>query len=983
MKNKRNYKYNIFQIARWFLSKLHYTIWLGFLSLFLVTGVFPLAAEYPLLLCQEETPDKETLVKLVGVKHLDDNLIPKTNIFLSKCFTQPQREVFLPPSQYPITQRETHDLSSDATDCVDGALAKHNAPYRGRLCVSLQPSQYPTILDKASTTSQIFHKKSQNLQSQVDSSTLLEQGRIIYQTGRFAEAANLWEKAAQYYEEKSDSINQSLSLSYLSLAYQELGQWQNAKTAITQSLSLISNNQQPTIKNKLILAQILNTQASLQLATGQVEAALNTWKEAEKNYADAGDETGILGSQINQAQALQTLGLYRRAQITLEEVNKKLLTSPDSWLKVTGLHSLGVALQVVGDLEKSQAVLEQSLAIAQKLNSSFDTSEILFSLGNTAKGLKKYQNATLLYQKGAEKATNPITKLEAQLNYLSLLVEKEQWRTVWFLLPQIKDGVSTLLPSRAAVYAQVNLADSMIEMRNTPSLRNSSLPIPNSQEIAELLNRAIQQAKTIQDIRAESYAIGELGFLYEQTKEWQKAQNLTQEALNLAQSINADNIAYRWQWQMGRILKHQGNLTGAINIYTEAVKTLKSLRSDLVAINTDVQFSFRDSVEPVYRELVSLLLESNPSQANLEQARSAIESLQLAELDNFFREACLEGKSKSIEQVDSTAAVIYPIILPDRLGVILSLPGKPLVYYQTQLPQTEVDRILDEMLQSMNPAFSNKQRLRISQQVYDWLIKPVETKLTQSEIKTLVFVLDGGFRSLPMAALYDGKEYLVEKYSVAISQGLQLLEPRSLNRKHIKVLTGGLTEARQGFSALPGVEVELKQIGSEVNSDLLLNQEFTKKTLEDQIKSAPFPIVHLATHGQFSSKAEETFLLTWNDRINVKDLDQILRTTERSDREPIELLVLSACQTAAGDRRATLGLAGVAVRSGARSTLATLWSVRDQSTAELMTEFYRELSQTEVSKAEALRQAQLILLKQSQYEHPFFWAPFVLVGNWL
>ena len=811
----------------------------------------------------------------------------------------------------------------------------------------------------------------------------LEEGRILYQAGKFAEAVELWQQAAQYYTEKSDRINQSLSLSYLSLAYQELGQWQNAQTAITQSLSLISNNQQQTTKNKLILAQILNTQASLQLATGKAEAALNTWKQAEKTYSEAGDETGILGSQINQAQALQTLGFYRRAQITLEEINKKLLTAPNSLLKVMELRSLGVALQVVGDLEKSQAVLEKSLAIAQELDSSFNTSEILFSLGNTAKALKKHQNAISLYQKAAEKATNPIAKIEAQLNHLRLLVETEQWRTVWFLLPQIQSEVTTLLPSRAAVYAQVNLANSMMAMRNTPSLRNSSLPIPNLKDISELLNRAIQQAKTIQDSRAESYAIGELGFLYEQTEEWEKAEKLTQEALNLAQSINADSIAYRWQWQMGRILKHNGNVTGAVTVYTEAVKTLKSLRSDLVAINTDVQFSFRDSVEPVYRELVSLLLESNPSQANLEQARSVIESLQIAELDNFFREACLEGKSKSIDEVDPTAAAIYPIILPDRLGVILSLPGKPLVYYQTQLPQTEVENILDQMLQSMNPAFSNKQRLQLYQQVYDWLVKPVETKLTQGEIKTLVFVLDGGFRSLPMAALHDGKQYLVEKYSVAISQGLQLLEPRSLNRKHIKVLTGGLTEAHQGFSALPGVEVELKQIGTEVNSDLLLNQQFTNKTIEDKIKSVAFPIVHLATHGQFSSKAEETFLLTWNDRIKVKDLDQILRTTERSDREPIELLILSACQTAVGDRRATLGLAGVAVRSGARSTLATLWSVRDQSTAELMTEFYRELSKTEVSKAEALRQAQLILLKQSKYQHPFFWAPFVLVGNWL
>ncbi|HBL10917.1 MAG TPA: hypothetical protein DD379_05835, partial [Cyanobacteria bacterium UBA11162] len=137
-----------------------------------------------------------------------------------------------------------------------------------------------------------------------------------------------------------------------------------------------------------------------------------------------------------------------------------------------------------------------------------------------------------------------------------------------------------------------------------------------------------------------------------------------------------------------------------------------------------------------------------------------------------------------------------------------------------------------------------------------------------------------------------------------------------------------------------------------------------------------------ATHGQFSSNPEQTFILTWDEKIKVKEFEDLLRFREQGSANPIELLVLSACQTAAGDKRAALGLAGVAVRSGARSTLATLWSVKDQSTAQLMSEFYQELSKG-VRKAEALRTAQLNLLKQPKYEHPFYWAPFVLVGNWL
>ncbi len=371
------------------------------------------------------------------------------------------------------------------------------------------------------------------------------------------------------------------------------------------------------------------------------------------------------------------------------------------------------------------------------------------------------------------------------------------------------------------------------------------------------------------------------------------------------------------------------------------------------------------------------------TQKNIKQARKVIENLQLAELDNFFREACLDAKPQQIDEIDSKAAVIYPIILSDRLEVILSLPGQPLRHYTTRLPQKDVEKTLDGLLESLNPFFSEEERLRLSQEVYDWLIRPAQEQLASQSIKTLVFVPDGLLRNLPMAALHDGKQYLVEKYSLALTPGLQLLAPRSLGRNDLRTLTAGLTEARQGFSALPGVNVEVSQIASEVPSKVFLNQQFTETNLLKQIGAASFRIVHLATHGQFSSDPEKTFILIWDGKIKVREFEDFLRSTEQNAPNPIELLVLSACQTAAGDKRAALELAGVAVRSGARSTLATLWSVKDESTAQLMAEFYRLLAQPGVSKAEALRQAQLAVLKQPQFQHPFYWAPFILVGNWL
>ena len=238
-------------------------------------------------------------------------------------------------------------------------------------------------------------------------------------------------------------------------------------------------------------------------------------------------------------------------------------------------------------------------------------------------------------------------------------------------------------------------------------------------------------------------------------------------------------------------------------------------------------------------------------------------------------------------------------------------------------------------------------------------------------------------RGIPVAALHDGEQYLIEKYKYAIAlTRLELLVSQFLAADSLKTIARGITKSRQGFSSLPNVKTEVDEVSQLVTSEILLNREFTRDRLQQQIASLPYPVVHLATHGQFSSRAEDTFLLTWNDRINVKNLDRLLQNRFTQD-TPIELLILSACQTAAGDDRAALGLAGVAIRSGARSTVATLWSIQDDSTAKLIAQFYRELKTPDVSKAEALRKAQLSLLESDKYQHPFYWSAFILLGNWL
>ena len=202
----------------------------------------------------------------------------------------------------------------------------------------------------------------------------------------------------------------------------------------------------------------------------------------------------------------------------------------------------------------------------------------------------------------------------------------------------------------------------------------------------------------------------------------------------------------------------------------------------------------------------------------------------------------------------------------------------------------------------------------------------------------------------------------------------------------LKTLAAGLTEEREGFAPLDYVQVELEDIKEQVDSTVLLDSGFTQQALQKKLDDSSFPIVHIATHGQFSSLLEETFLLAWDSRIDIKQLDSILHHTNSSGQyEAIELLVLSACETATGDKWAALGLAGMAVRAGARTTIATLWSVQDRSTAVLMDNFYQNISepQVDMSKTKALREAQLDLINSVEYNHPLYWAPFILLGNWL
>ncbi|UKO95919.1 CHAT domain-containing protein [Nostoc sp. UHCC 0870] len=826
---------------------------------------------------------------------------------------------------------------------------------------------------------------------------LAQQGRDLYEAKRFGDAIEILQQVARNYAAEGDKLRQAMTLRNLSLAEQELGLWTEAQTAIAQSLELLEALEKSP-ERSLLLAQTLDVKGRWQLKRGQTEAALQTWQQAADLYTQIGEHTQLIRNRINSAQALQVLGFYSQAQKMLINVQKKLESQVESPLKATGLRSLGDVLQAIGDLDQSTQILQQSLKVALSFQANQQVAEALISLANTARLKGDIQGTFNFYQQALNISIPTSTRVQLLLNQFSLLVERKQWQTAAELSPQIQSEINQLPPSRMAIYAQVNFAQNLAKLK-----QKSTLDIHSWLDIAQILAKAMEQGQSLEDKRAESYAMGTLGWLYMQTDQLANAEDLTKKALLISNSIQASDISYQWQWQLGRLLKTRGDIKEALTLYNSAYKTLQSLRSDLVAFNSDVQFSFRENVEPVYRELVDLLLQTDKdittsgskelanNQERLQQARDVIESLQLAELDNFFRSACLQPKQTIdlvVEQQDPQAAFIYPIILPDRLEVILKLPSQEkLLQHKTIVAQDKFENTITELRKYLLDVTATIKVQQKSHQVYDWLIRPIETELTNSGIKTLVFVMDGVLRNIPIAVLYDQQQekYLVEKYAIAYAPSLQIIEPKPLQNIKLSILTGGVGEQRRienrEFPTLQNVGRELAEIRSQVSlSQQLFNHTFTKTNLQKQLKSKFFSVVHIATHGEFSSNPEETFILTWDKLLKAKDFENLVKLSEFNQISPIELLVLSACQTARGDKRAALGLAGIAVRAGARSTLATLWSVDDKSVTEGMSRFYQQLK-TGVNKSAALQNMQLFLMNQDK--RPYFWSSYVLLGNWL
>lgn len=814
----------------------------------------------------------------------------------------------------------------------------------------------------------------------------------LYQTNQYGEAIKIWLEKLNNTE---DPEQRSVIYNNLAIAYQQIdktaeaiNQWQQAINCY-ESLSTLA-----TPQNRQRLAKFRINQAQAYTAIGQQQEAILILKKVTSDLANIDAETismakGALGNAYF-AQGKYELAIAAYQQ-SLQEPNSQEYSGirqiptnfrASSWL------NLGNAFAKAADYYQRQSQIESSegdRAEASRLKTLSNQAQV---------------SAHAAYQQSLQKSSDALLTAQACINLARLrqshnlsTIQNQQDNNCWQKSAELLEKVK---PSHTQIFTLINLA----------SLYQKTSPLSQIQ----ILKQSLALAQELGDQQSISFALGEIGKVYESLGDYEQALQFTNRAQWMGQERNAADSLYRWQWQSGRILKAKGESELAIASYRQAIATLQSIRSDIVAAERSFQLDIREQVEPIYRELIELLIESNftsqefgaevqrqDQKLAIAKALQVLDLLHLSELENFFGDECLEPKSNNQSAQDliqSKSALVYSIILPQKTYLIAKLPDESLRIYKFALSKQELDAKIKRLRYTLENVATDEY-LVPAKEMYDLLITPMEKDLRRSQVEQLVFVNDGIFQTVPMAALHDGKQFLIQKYPIIYltdskSNNFQnrnlSLETSSPKSSKLSLVSFGLSEAIAPFMALPNVVEELNQIKEVWTQKSLsdsqtgvvesfLNRRFTLETLQSQIKSG-YDVVHLATHAKFGATPESTFLQAFDQKINLNQLESILR----SSKSQIELLVLSACQTATGDSRATLGLAGVALRSGVKNVLATLWAVDDTDVVPLIREFYYAWQIEGLSKAQALQKSQIKGITENNL-HPSSWSAFILVAN--
>lgn len=470
-------------------------------------------------------------------------------------------------------------------------------------------------------------------------------------------------------------------------------------------------------------------------------------------------------------------------------------------------------------------------------------------------------------------------------------------------------------------------------------------------------------------------ALGQLGKVYQYQGRFEQAKRALLTALAGSEKYADFEQVYRWYWYLAEVSQLEKKPRDALQYYALAVNMHQQIFVDLDDNNNAI-----GAQETLYSDYIKLLLQHG-GQGGYQSAIDAIEKLRTAELQDYFRDRCVaQSKLTDIDiagRLVEGDAILYPIQLADRLELLLLTPDR--IYHRSSVTDMrQLRRHIYSLRQALEALDQDYQSL--SRALYTALLAPLEPWLSKHAVKRLIIVPDYVTAAIPYAALHDGDRFLIERMALSVAPAMQLTN--SITADGVgRALYAGISLPLAHYPALPNVPTEIALAARHIPGDQLLNRQFILSQLPQRARSGSYRVLHLASHANLAERVEDSYILAFDGKLTLDMLQQNIGRLRFSE-TPVDLLTLSACSTASGDNKAALGLAGLAVKSGAGSALASLWAISDEPTARLISHFYKQLADGGVSKSQALQLAQQTLLGDPRLRHPGHWAGFVLVGNW-
>ncbi|MBD2517935.1 tetratricopeptide repeat protein [Nostoc sp. FACHB-973] len=842
--------------------------------------------------------------------------------------------------------------------------------------------------------------------------TLYSIGLVYYYQEKFAQAIAFYEQALVIRREIGDRSTEGATLSKIGGIYSSLEQYPKALEYFQQALAIIKQ----IGDDRSGESTILNNIGGIYLNLGQYPKALEYFQQALAIRKQIGDRSGEATSLNNIGLIYQSLGQYPKALEYLQQALAIRKQIGDSYEVGNSLNNIGLIYHSLGEYPKTWEYLQQALAIIKQIGDPYEVGTTLnniggiyFSLGQYPKALEYFQQALAIRQQNGDRfgVGNSLNNIGGiYLNLGQYPKALEYFQQALAINKQIGDR-----PNEGTNLSNIGF---LLDKQKQPEL--AIVFLKQSVNVTEKIR---QDLRVLPKEQQESYT-KTVAFTYRRLADLLLQKDRVLEAQQVLDLLKVQELQEYLQNVRGNQQTQQGvdnllpeqKITDSYNqLLNQAIeigKELTELQKIPYAQQTSTQKQRLAELTTQQGQIVKMFEEFT----RRADVVAYVQQLRQTAKDQNVSLQRLRNIADDLKRLEQNAVLLYPLILEDRLELILATPGSPPIRRTVAVKRQDLNKAIVNFRSALqNP---NSDAKVPAKQLYDWLIKPLENDLQKADAQTIIYAPDGQLRYIPLAALYDGKQWLVERLRVNNITAASLTDFTTKPQAHLKVLAGAFTQGRYEFQLgnqhfnLTGLSFAAKEVAdletAIPGTTKLLDKDFSTTATIPQMNQNS--VVHFATHAAFvPGLPKDSFILFGNgDRVTLRDIQNTWFLTN------VDLMVLSGCETGLGgtlgNGEEILGFGYLMQNAGARAAVASLWSVNDGGTQALMDVFYAKLKQGNITKAEALRQAQIALINTSKtteskkrgssieiealpsnvgdrLSHPYYWAPFILIGNGL